>query len=90
MLASDIRQKSLEMGSLLFFHNLTIFLLGGDTLVHAATDPEIEGKGGLYFENSQVYTPKYFTRVLKNQGKLWNYSCEACNIEDFFEISGKA
>jgi len=63
---------------------------GGDTLVHAATDPEIEGKGGLYFENSQVYTPKYFTRVLKNQGKLWNYSCEACNIEDFFEISGKA
>ena len=71
-------------------YNLTIFLLGGDTLVHAATDPEIEGKGGLYFENSQVYTPKYFTRVLKNQGKLWNYSCEACSIEDFFEISGKA
>ena len=62
---------------------------GGDTLVYAATAHEIEGKGGLYLENSQVYTPKQFTRVLKNKGKLWNYSCEACNIEDFFNISGK-
>lgn len=62
---------------------------GGDTLVHAVAAPEIEGKGGLYFENSQEYTPKHFTRVLLNQVKLWNYSCEACNIEDFFDISGK-
>ena len=58
---------------------------GGDTLVHAATAPEIEGKGGLYLENSQIYTPSTFSRNLENQVNLWNKSCEACSIEDFFE-----
>jgi len=58
---------------------------GGDILVHAATAPDIEGKGGLYLENSQIYTPSTFSRNLENQVNLWNKSCEACSIEDFFE-----
>ena len=53
---------------------------GGDTLVHAAVSPELEGRGGLYLENSQVRTPSSFCRNLENQVKLWQLSCELCEV----------
>lgn len=58
---------------------------GGDTLVHAALSPELEGKGGLYLENSQEATPSSFSRNIENQIKMWNASCQACGISEFFQ-----
>lgn len=57
---------------------------GGDTLVHAATAPELNGKGGLYLENSKIAKASSFSRNLENQVNLWNKSCEACSINEFF------
>lgn len=58
---------------------------GGDTLVHAALAPELEGKGGLYLENSHIATPSSFTRNLEHQIKMWKRSCDACQIENYFQ-----
>ena len=58
---------------------------GGDTLVHAAVAPELEHQGGLYLENSQVYTPNSFCRDVENQSKLWNESTKLLDIGDFLE-----
>jgi hypothetical protein len=57
---------------------------GGETLVHAAVSPDLEGKGGLYLENSKERQSTSFTRNIENQLKLWNISCELCKITDFF------
>ena len=53
---------------------------GADTLIHAAVAPEIEGKGGLYLENSQIRTPSEFCRNFENQVKMWQKSCELCGV----------
>ena len=58
---------------------------GGDTLVHAAVAPELEHQGGLYLENSQVYTPNSFCRDTENQSKLWKESTKLLDIGDFLE-----
>ena len=58
---------------------------GGDTLVHATIAPELEGVGGKYLENSQIYTPATFSSSFENQLKMWHKSCEACGINDFFQ-----
>ena len=57
---------------------------GGDVLVHAAVSPDLEAKGGLYLENSQIRTPSAFCRNLENQKIMWEQSCDLCDISDFF------
>ena len=53
---------------------------GADTLVHAVLAPELEGRGGLYLENSQIRTAHSFCLNLENQVKLWQKSCEVCEV----------
>lgn len=56
---------------------------GGDTVVFTAISPEIEGRGGLYLENSRVRTPSAFVRSLENQLKLWRITCDQLGIQEF-------
>ena len=57
---------------------------GGDTLVHAAVAPELEGKSGLYLENSKIRTPSAYSRNIENQVKMFKASCQLCGIQEFF------
>ena len=57
---------------------------GGDTLVHAAASPQLEAKGGHYLENSHIAMSASFSSNLENQVKMFNKSCEACGINNFF------
>lgn len=57
---------------------------GGDTLVHAALSPELDGKSGLYLENSKIRTPSGYSRNIENQVKMFKASCQLCGIQEFF------
>jgi len=74
-----VRTGLYEQAKLKFVVDLFGFLFmktpdqGGDTIVYAALSPEIEGKGGIYLENSQPGDVASFVNDLHTQ--MWN----ACN-----------
>lgn len=57
---------------------------GSDSIVHAALSKSIEGKGGLYFDNSRTKEPSGFVRSLENQAKMWRASMEMLEISGDF------
>ncbi len=55
---------------------------GGDTLVHAAISTEVEGKGGLYFENFYPARNSSFTQDKRNQVSFTDkLTCEMLGFE---------
>jgi len=58
---------------------------GGDTVVHAALDPDIVSYTQLYFENCRPGRNSSFTSRLENQAKLWGISCSLLEIQSFGE-----
>ena len=58
---------------------------GSDTLVHACLGKDIEGRSGLYLENSQIFTPSEFVRDEGNQDKLWDLSMKMVKLEQFMQ-----
>ena len=49
---------------------------GGDSIVYAATSLDIEGKGGLYIDNSRLARSSAFVNNIANQDTLWRKTCE--------------
>nr|ACO11620.1 Retinol dehydrogenase 11 [Caligus rogercresseyi] len=56
---------------------------GGDTLIHAALSPELDGLGGSYTENSQVVSASTFVSDPANQKKLWDKTLEILGMDKF-------
>ena len=49
---------------------------GGESIVYAATSPDIEGIGGLYLDNSRAARSSSFVNNIGNQAALWQKTCE--------------
>jgi NAD(P)-dependent dehydrogenase (short-subunit alcohol dehydrogenase family) len=47
---------------------------GAATSVYVATSPQINGKGGLFFEDCNVSVPLEYSQDEKEQEKLWDIS----------------
>jgi len=56
---------------------------GGDTLVHAALDPDIITSKKLYMENCRPGRNSSFTGQVENQARLWGLTCSLLGIEEF-------
>jgi len=60
---------------------------GGDTLVHAALDPDLMDRqvdtSKLYMENCRQGRNSSFTNSVENQAKLWGLTCSLLGIEQF-------
>eukprot|EP00092_Neocalanus_flemingeri_P010039 GFUD01010820.1.p1 GENE.GFUD01010820.1~~GFUD01010820.1.p1 ORF type:complete len:337 (+),score=131.72 GFUD01010820.1:69-1079(+) len=56
---------------------------GGDTLVHAALDPDLVGSRQVYLENCRQGRNSSFTSRVENQAKLWGLTCSLLGIQQF-------
>jgi len=59
---------------------------GGDTLVHAALDPKLDGNlatSELYLENCRPARTSSFVKKIENQVELWTATCSMLGIETF-------
>merc|ERR1719361_2710167 len=56
---------------------------GGDTIVYAALSPEIEGRGGLYLDNSHPGRVASFADDAANQQRMWDACNEILGIREF-------
>lgn len=78
-----------------FIHLLGIVFMkspdqGGDTIVYAALSPEIEGRGGLYLDNSQPGRVASFASDPANQQRMWDAQNEILGIRQFGVDDGKS
>ena len=56
---------------------------GGDSIVYAASSLDVEGKGGLYLDNTQLARTSSFVNNVGYQAVLWQKTCEVLYISDF-------
>ena len=56
---------------------------GGDTLVHAALDPDLTTYKKLYLENCRPGRISSFASKVENQARLWGITCSLLGIEEF-------
>lgn len=56
---------------------------GSDAIVHAAISPDIEGKSGVYLQNSQISSCDSFASSETNQGRLWDETMKLLNKTEF-------
>ena len=56
---------------------------GGDSIVYAAVSSELEGKGGLYLDNSHPVRSSTFVNDFTAQATLWQKTCDILNIPEF-------
>jgi len=75
--------------SFLTFHNFFLFLFqtveeGARTIVFAAIEPHLEGKGGVYLTNCLIKEPvNDLAHDDKECEKLFKFTCNMLNIENF-------
>lgn len=61
---------------------------GADSIVFAATSPEIEGKSGLYIDNSRSVRSSSFVNDIGNQDTLWKKTYEVlANISEDYSVN---
>jgi len=60
---------------------------GGDTLVHAALDPNLTTSKKQYLENCRPARNSSFTSSVENQAKLWGITCNLLGIDEFSKVS---
>ena len=60
---------------------------GGDTLVHAALDPDLTTSKKVYLENCRPARNSSFTSNVENQAKLWGITCSLLGIKEFTKES---
>ena len=60
---------------------------GGDTLVHAALDPDLTISKKVYLENCRPARNSSFTSTVDNQAKLWGITCSLLGIDEFAKVS---
>jgi len=56
---------------------------GGDTLVHAALDPDLTTSKKLYLENCRPGRISSFASKVENQARLWGITCSLLGIQEF-------
>uniref|UniRef100_A0A336M6I2 CSON010875 protein n=1 Tax=Culicoides sonorensis TaxID=179676 RepID=A0A336M6I2_CULSO len=56
---------------------------GSRTVVYAAIDPKLEGRGGGYFSNCMVFPLNAYVKDQKKCEQLYNISCELLQLKNF-------
>ena len=56
---------------------------GSDSILFAAISKSLEGKGGIYMDNSQIVKSSDFSLDALNQEKMWNISRELTGVKTF-------